>query len=89
MQLVAFDDLDDPTPCAGCGRCDARPLIAGIGEDAFDEGKQCASALVEHQSCAVAILDVGGMDRDAQQEAERVNQNVPLAAFDLLARVVT
>jgi hypothetical protein len=29
------------------------------------------------------------MDRDAQQEAERVNQNVPLAAFDLLARVVT
>jgi len=88
VQLVAFDDLDDPTTCAGCGRCDARPLVAGIGEDAFDKGKQCAGVLIEHQCRAVAILDVGGMDGDAQEEAERVDQDVPLAAFDLLTRVV-
>ena len=28
------------------------------------------------------------MDDDAQQEAQRVDQDVPLATFDLLARVV-
>lgn len=88
VQLVAFDDLDDPTACAGCSRCDARPLIAGIGEDAFDEWEQRARVLVEHQTRTVAILDIGGVDGDAQQEAERVDQNVPLAALDLLARVV-
>jgi hypothetical protein len=44
--------------------------------------------LVEHQTRAVAILDIGGVDGDAQQEAERVDQDAPLAALDLLARVV-
>ena len=28
------------------------------------------------------------MNRDAQQEAERVDQDVPLAAEDLLARII-
>jgi hypothetical protein len=28
------------------------------------------------------------MDDDAQQEAKRIDEDVPLAAFDLLARVV-
>ena len=35
----------------------------------------------------VAILQIGGMDNDVQQEAERVDQDVPLAARDLLARI--
>jgi len=29
------------------------------------------------------------MDDDVQEEPQRVDKNVPLAAFDLLARVVT
>ena len=29
------------------------------------------------------------MNRSAQQEAERVDQDVPLLAFDLLARIVS
>src|SRR6188472_920385 len=37
----------------------------------------------------VPVLDVGGMDRGAQQQAQRVDQDVPLLALDLLARVVT
>jgi hypothetical protein len=36
----------------------------------------------------ITILNIGRMNDDAQQEAQRVDQDVPLATFDLLARVV-
>ena len=88
MQFVAFDDLDGP----GSGPCERRsklrPLIVGIGEDAFDEGEAAARATVEDQQRAIAILQIGRVDDDVQQEAERVDENVPLAARDLLARVI-
>ena len=35
----------------------------------------------------VAVLDAGGVDDGAQQEAERIHQQVPLAAVDLLVGV--
>jgi hypothetical protein len=38
---------------------------------ALDEGKQCARALVENQRGSVAILNIGGMDCNAQQQTER------------------
>jgi hypothetical protein len=88
MQFVALDDLDRP----GSGLCQRRrqlrPLIVGIGEDAFDEGEAAACAAIEDQQRAIAILHVGRVDDDVQQEAERVDENVPLAARDLLARVI-
>ena len=88
MQLVALDDLQRP----GAGVCDRRgdppSLIAGIGEDALDEGEEAARALVEDKPRAVAILHIGRMDDDVQQEAERVNEDMALAARDLLARVI-
>jgi hypothetical protein len=37
---------------------------------------------------AIAILNIGRMDYDIQQEAQRVDQDVPLATLDLLAHVV-
>jgi hypothetical protein len=87
MQLVALDDLDLP----GAGLCDGsggpRSLIAGIGEDALDEREEAARMAIENEPRAVAILHVGRMDDDVQQEAERVDENVPLAARDLLARI--
>lgn len=88
MQFVALDDLDSP----GARLCERgrqlRPLIVGIGEDAFDEGEAAARATVEDQQRAIAILQIGRVDDDVQQEAERVDENVPLAARDLLARVI-
>ena len=88
MQLVALDDLQDPAAGLGdgCGQC--RSLVAGIGEDALDEGEAAARAPVEDEPRAVAILHIGRMDDDVQQEAERVDEDVPLAARDLLARIV-
>lgn len=88
VRFVALDDLDHPTPRAGGGFCHARALITGIGEDALDEGKEAACAPVEDQPRAVAILHIGRMDNDVQQEADRVDEDVPLAARDLLTRII-
>lgn len=88
VHLIAPDDLDDPVARAGRGECGTWPLIAGIGEDAPDEGPQSACGLGQHEACAVAVLHVGGMDGDAQQEAERVDEDVSFAARDLLGRVI-
>ena len=88
MQLIALDDLQRP----GAGVCDRGgdppSRIAGIGEDALDEGEEAARALDEDKARAVAILHIGRMDDGVQQEAERVNEDMPLAARDLLARVI-
>jgi hypothetical protein len=37
---------------------------------------------------AIAVLKIGGMNDNVRQETERVDQDVPLATLDLLARVV-
>ena len=87
VQLVALDDLEHPTASPGCGLRRARSLIAGIGEDALDEGKKAAGASIDNQSRPVAVLNVGGMDDDVQQEAERIDQDMALAPGDLLARI--
>ena len=62
-------------------------LIAGIGEDALDKGKEAARASIENQPRPVAILHRGGMNDDVQEKTERVDEHVPLAARDLLARI--
>lgn len=42
----------------------------------------------EHQTRAVAILNAGRMHGDANQVALRICNNVALATFDLLARII-
>jgi hypothetical protein len=88
VQFVALDDLDDPVAALGSGQRDARSLITGVGEDALNEREQSSRALVEHRSRAIAILDIGGMNGGAQQQAERVYEKMALLALDLLSRVV-
>jgi hypothetical protein len=87
MQLVALDDLQLPGAGLGNGRGCLRSLVAGIGEDALDEREEAARTAIEDEPRAVAILHGGRMDDDVQQEAERVDEYVPLAARDLLARI--
>lgn len=86
--FMALDDFDRPIPRTGCGLCHARSLIAGIGKDAHDEGEEAAASLIEDPSRAVAILDIGGMNGDVQEKAERVDEDMPLAARDLLRRII-
>ena len=61
--------------------------VAAVGKNALDEGEE-PTRLAQHLVGTIAILDVGGMYHDAQQETERGEQDVSLATLDLLARVV-
>jgi hypothetical protein len=54
----------------------------------FDE-REGATSPPQYGSGTVAILNVGGMNDDAQQQAQRIDGDMALAPFDLLARVVT
>lgn len=87
MRFVAFDDFDLPGTDVGNGAGCLWSLVAGIGKDALDEGEQTSRAPIEDQPRAVAILHIGGMNHDVQEKAERVDENVPLAAGNLLARI--
>ena len=87
MRLVAFDDLQLPGARPGDGRGRLGSLIASVGEDALDEGEQASGAPIQNQPGAVSILQIGAMDDDVQEKAERVDENMPLATRDLLARI--
>ena len=87
MQFIALDDRQLPGAGLGDGGRGLLPLVPGISEDALDEGEEAARASIEDEQRAVAILHVGGVDDDVQQQAERIDQDMPLAARDLLARI--
>ncbi len=86
MRVAAFDDLRPAGAGTGGGRGQLRPPIAAVGVDPFDEREQAART-ARQLDCAVAVLYIGRVDDKVQQEAARVDENVPLAARDLLARV--
>lgn len=44
--------------------------------------------LAQHQFGPVAILEIGGMNNDSQDQPQRVDDEMPLATVDLLARVI-
>jgi len=87
MQFIAFDDLQLPGAGLGDGGGRLRSLVAGISEDTLDEGEEAPRAPIEHERCAVAILHRGRMHDDVQQQAERVDQDMPFATRDLLSRI--
>ena len=62
-------------------------LIAAIGKDLLDKRKP-ATRLRKNPSRAVSILHVVRMNNDAQQQAERVDENMALAARDFFAGVI-
>lgn len=88
VPVGALDDFELPRPGFGDNPRHLRPLVAAVGIDALDERKGSPS-LPQHGGSPVAILNIGGMDDDAQQEAKGVDEDVALAAFDPLARVET
>ena len=88
MRIAALDDLDGPTTGVSDDFRHLRPLVACIGEDALDEGKQTARR-PQHLAGTIAILQVGGVDDHTQQQAERIDEDVAFASRDLLARIET
>ena len=85
--IIAFYNLKFPWPRARHNESHFLAAVASVGEDALDEGEQSACPAQQREG-AIAILDIGGKDHDVQQQTQRVDEDVPLATLDLLARVV-
>ena len=88
MHLGALDDFELPVAGIGDDPGGYRPLIACIGEDLLDR-REAAPSVAQEPSDAVAILNVGSVNDDVQQQAKRIDEDVALAARDFLARVVS
>ena len=86
MRVGALDDFDLPTSC-GCNRLrHFRSLISGVGKYPFDEGK-APPHTPQQIARAIAVLNVGGQNAHAEQETERVDEDVTLAPRNLLAHI--
>ena len=86
MGVAALDDLQFPSAGLGDDLCHLWPLVAAVGKDAFDE-REGAPRRAQQVARTIAILHVGRVDGDAQQEAQRIDQDVALAAGDFLTRI--
>jgi len=86
--IGALDDLDvhalENSPQCALEAC---TLISAIGVE-IEEKRIKAEQRGHQKHAAVAILDIGGMHDGVHQEALRVDENMPLLALDLLARIV-
>ena len=84
--IAALDDLQNPVSKR------SRPFdqfarIATVRPDQL-QASIPPTELAQHQLGSVAILNVRGMNNDGQNQSQRVDDNMPLATVDLLARVV-
>lgn len=86
MGVASLDDLQGPSAGLGDHLGHLGTLIAGVGKDALDKGKGSPRG-AQQLARAIAILHVGRVDGDAQEEAQRIDQDVALAAGDFLARI--
>jgi hypothetical protein len=87
VQVCSFDDLNLLRPECPDRSGRGRALITPIGEDALDKGEQPAHRL-QYQQAAVSVLHVCGMNNHVQHQAERIDEDVTLLAFDLLTCIV-
>jgi hypothetical protein len=69
------------------GGAERRALIAAVGVELQQE-RLHAEQRGHHKRAAIAVLDAGGMHDGVDQEALRVDENMPLLALDLFARII-
>ena len=86
MGIAALDDLQGPRAGLGDHLGHLWPLVSGIGKDALDK-REGSPRRAQQVARAIAVLHVGRVDDHAQQEAQRIDQDVALAAGDFLARI--
>ena len=86
MGIAALDDFQLPGAGLGDDLGHLWPLVAGVGKDPFDK-REGSPRRAQQVARAVAVLHVGRVDDDAQQETKRIDQDVTLAPGDFLARI--
>ena len=84
--IAPFDDLECPLG-KGLGPLDELAGVATVGPDQHQSCEQTLEPL-EDQFGAIAILDVGLVNDDRQDQAERVDDQMTLAAIDLFAGII-
>jgi len=62
-------------------------LIAAVGEQFLQE-RIAPEQRLEDQHAAVAVLYVGRMNQRVQQQPYRIDEDMPLLAFDLFPRII-
>ena len=82
----ALDDFQRPGTDFGERGSEFVAGIAAIGEH-VPQPWEAVSDAGEHIRCAVAILDISGVNDGANQQALRVGDDMAFAPLDLLARV--
>src|SRR5215213_20220 len=87
MPVTAADDLEHPRAGPRDSSGHVLALIARVSDDAFEKG-EAPSRLPQQSLGPIPILHAGGMHGDREQQAERIGQDVALAASALLARVI-
>ena len=87
VPVAAAHDLECPAAGSGDAGRHFRALVTGIADDALDEREQSSGSPQQFRR-AVAVLDVGRVHNHPKQQAERVGQDVTLAADQLFARII-
>ena len=62
-------------------------MIAAVGKQLFQERIHPEQGC-KKQNAAVAVLDIGGMNDNVQQQAQRIYENMAFLALDLFARII-
>lgn len=87
-RIGSLDDLEVHLPQNGPqSGLESGALISAIGIELEKEGVEAEQG-GHHKHAAITILDVGGMNDGVHQQAFGVDENVPLLALNLLARIV-
>jgi hypothetical protein len=66
----SLHDLQPPCPCAPGDERHLLASVSAVSKDALNERKH-PSCLAQYLQGAIAILNISGMNDDAQQEAQR------------------
>jgi len=85
-RVGAFDAVQHPT-AERFGPFDQLARVAAVGPDFF-QSREGAAKFLEHELRPVAILHVRRVHHNRQNQPQRIDNDVPLASVDLLARVV-
>ncbi len=87
VAVTAAHDLERPRAGSCYDGLHLAALIARIRDDPLQKG-EAPSRLSQQRLGPIPILHACGMHSDGQEQAERVGQDVALAAGDLLARII-
>ena len=79
-------DDDQGQPEQEAGEQGREPVVSAIGEHDLEPRVEPLQP-AQQVTGTIGVLDVGGMDNDAEQQAGSVDRDVALAALDLLCRI--